>query len=290
MRRTFFFTAGFCAVLLANGLWNHHHSGLFVPVIYVADTAADAGFSATTVVEQARHAIEGTDRRTSPAPPGDILDSLKADISTRGLDRHSDSGVLLRLASAFFAEEKTFEYYHPGEQRVLTALRIAPLSFPFITLLALVGAGFLFLRHRGQQILPLLPVIVGCLAAIGLYHFSARYRVAMALPLAILCGHGIAEILQIRRKIVRVAVVASFAVLVAGQVFLHRANPALWQISLARSAIEMKDFRSAIRCVNAAEAIAGDQPAVQHDLTRLRNSIADGIRRQQQLLQENAPL
>ncbi len=286
--RTLFFTAGFGAVLLANGLWNHHHSGLFVPVIYVADTAIDAEFSATTVVEQARDAINGTDRQTSSAPPGDILDTLKADIATRGLDRHSDSGVLLRLASAIFAEEKTFEYYHPGEQRVLTALRLAPLSFLFITLLALSGAGFLLRRHRGREILPLLPVIVGCLVAIGLYHFSARYRVAMALPLAILCGHGTMGILQINKKVVRIAAVASFGVLLAGQILLHRANPALWQISLARSAIEMKDFRSAIRCVNTAEAIAGDQPAVQHDLTRLRNSIADGIRRQQQLLQENS--
>lgn len=287
-RRALGVALGLAVILGGNGLWNYVHTGLFVPVILVSDTArrttaADfnddfsvfahnpAGVAtAFDVVNQAERRLAAK-RAGQPDPAGKGLP-----IDVRGLLR-----VLpLKLAHTFTDYEVSYDYGYFGERSEVRALRVLPVSFGMLLLLGAVGAAALWRRCGALALVPYLPYALGSVATTTVFHASSRYRLFLVVPLLLLAGPGLVWLWRRpwRQRLLLGAPVA----LLCGCFMLRTLTyamlvPAQWELRVAQSAAVLGDRAELGRRIARARALEPGSPAVEQRI-RLLTSGLGGLR------------
>lgn len=164
----------------------------------------------------------------------------------------------------------TYDYGYFGERTECRALNILPLSFGLLLLLGALGA-VRCVRERGlRSLLPYLPSSLGSLATMIVFHFSSRYRLFMAVPLALLGGSGLSWLWPRRTLPVRSRSVAAIALpgvlaiaLVSGARTVRRPlrEPEIWELRVAQSALSASDRPELTRRLQRAVDLALPGPA-----------------------------
>lgn len=280
VRRGSVFALGFALVLAANGTWNFVNTGHFVPVIFASHTAARA----SDTRDWSGSLASFSTRPDGEVSPWDVVDQARARL--RGEDAHANSSTLSdlqlgnlmagapsKLARTFSDTETTFDYGFYGERSEVNALRLLPLSFGCILLLALVGA-YALARSKGLRMLvPFLPFIFGTVATTVVFHPSSRYRLPMLLPLVLLAGFGAVAVWNIEKVRVRNTVVSlllAVSVILAVRHELHALrSPAWWHLRVAESASSCGDLMTVEQRVRRARELAPNDEALNRRLDRL---------------------
>jgi len=275
---------GITLTFTASGLWNYHHSGLFVPVIMVSRTVE----TATAEPWQASLSVHSRSAGGDVSPFDVVRDAeIRIARHRQGLDAGPAprapridvagwlSGAPVKLAWTLADVETSFQYGYYGERTEMTSLRLLPLSFGFLTLLGLLGAWFAARRHGAGILVPLLPIILGVLLTTTLYHPSSRYRVAMLLPLLMLGGLALQSILVVadrKRKIVLVAAVVLVFSIFSVKTWTYRLRrPGMWHLRVAESALVAGHVDEAARRIEKALELQPDDPEVIGRIEQLRN-------------------
>lgn len=271
--------SGFALILLLNGTWNYIHTGFFVPVIFVSQTAS----AAANVGERWTGDLSQLSTHASgEVSPWDVVDQASERLHHRSTQNANASGLnvggILRgapekIVRTLSDQETTYDYGFYGERSEVVALYLLPLSFGCLLLLGAVGAFFLVRRHGARALLPFLPLVLGTLATTVLFHPSSRYRLPMALPLVLLAGFGVLRAVEIESMRVRRAVCA--ALLVACVVLIARhelhplQSPAWWQVRVAEAAAASGDLATLEARVRRARAMAPNDARLQQRLDQI---------------------
>jgi 4-amino-4-deoxy-L-arabinose transferase-like glycosyltransferase len=279
---------GITLTFTASGLWNYHHSGLFVPVIMVSrtiETATASPWNASLSVHSRS--------TTGGVSPFDVVRDAEIRIAAhrQGTDRgplfrkpHIDvtgwlSGAPAKIAWTLADVETSFQYGYYGERTEVLSLRLLPLSFGFLVLLGLLGAWFAARRYGARTLVPLLPLVLGALLTTTLYHPSSRYRVIMLLPLLSLGGlalHGLVRTADRRRKIVCTAAAALVFSIFAWKTWTYQLRrPGLWHLKAAESALAGGHVDEAGRRIESALKVQPGDPQVLKRILDLKKLNAD---------------
>ena len=266
VRRTLALVCGVALVLVANGAWNFAHVGRFVPVILASRTAgiasAQGGWtgslaplassgappSAWDVVHQAEATLASHD--AAPMPSIDLAGWLASSPA--------------KLARTFSDVETTFDYGFYGERSELPSLSWQPVSMGTLLFLGALGALLLVRREGWRALGPHLPLVVGTVLVTTLFHPSARYRLAMAIPLVLLASEALIEVARVPDLRRRRGALALVAVVVTGLGVRHLthplASPGMWELRVAEG-----------------EAARGDVDAARARITRARERGGEGV-------------
>lgn len=245
-KRALLFALGALCVLGANGAVNHHYSGAFVPVIMVSRTLETASkvewtgdfdafathgkqASPFDVVEQAVVRL-----REGPSEEPSLMARVRS-LDLMNILR----GIPGKWMLTFSNRESFQEYGFRGERHHLTTLKLLPVSFGSLVLLAVFGAGLAWRGGRLLELLPLLPPLLGTLATTALYHPSSRYRLALVATLLPLAGFALVAVWQLRPAVARMvcggAMFVSVAVATVDHFVAGRGNVPAWHFELALS-------------------------------------------------------
>ncbi|MBI2892087.1 MAG: hypothetical protein HYY06_00945 [Deltaproteobacteria bacterium] len=281
-RRAGLLALGLSLVLLANGAWNLHHSGFFVPVIFASrtvTTATTTGWSgslaaygdprtgadpsAWAVVEQAEERIRAVRRgEQDPAPivPRiDLLGALEA--------------APAKLARLFGDTETSFDYGYLGERGEVGTLRLLPVSFGALLVLAIVGSVLLVRSDGARSLVPHLPLLLGTVLLTFFFHPSSRYRLPMTLPLILLAAHAVAAPAGLPTRKARALAAGALAVVVA--VFAVRgwtrdlASPSTWELRVAQGAAAAGDLVERDRRIRRARRLGKGDPDVERRISAI---------------------
>ena len=279
LQRVAWLAIGLAAPLVAHGLFTLAHTGFFVPVIFVSRTAAAAArvgdawrgdlsalsprasgeVSAWDVVDQARARLAAGPDAAQPSPPLDLWGVL--------------SGAPVKLADTLRDIETTFDYGFYGERSEVPTLYAFPVSFGLLMLFAGFGAALLARERALRSAWPLAGLVLGTLATTALFHPSSRYRLPLALALALVGGAAVPAIARLERVRLRSAL---SAVLVVGALALGARHatrglsaPAWWHVRVAESAVEAGDAALATERVRAAALLAPSDSALQRRIEAL---------------------
>jgi 4-amino-4-deoxy-L-arabinose transferase-like glycosyltransferase len=277
LRRGLVLAASLACVLGLHGLHNFAQTGLFVPVILVSNTAAQASRSswsgsfgvfgeapsAWDVVDQARDRLARAERG-EPEPPRPSVDVIGVLSAAPG-----------KAALTFRDTETTFDYGYYGERSEVRVFTLLPLSFGALAILALIGS-VLLVRARGwRPLVPHLAIVLGVLALTTIFHPSSRYRLPMIVPLVMLAASALARFVRAEKR-ARAYSLAGVAVLVIGFAVPTYAwrlrRPAMWHVQVAESAAEAGRVEQAVERAARARALAGGDEEVETRLERLNVS------------------
>lgn len=285
LRRTVWLTLGLCIVLGANGLWNLRHTGLFVPVILVSKTVE----TATTAPWRGSLSVHSRDG-TGGVSPFDVVREAEKQIEKhrKGLEAAGKNdtprisvatwlkGAPAKLAATFSDIEKSFQYGYYGERTEVLSLRILPVSFGLLLLLAAAGAWFLGRERGPASLLPFLPLLIGVLVTTTLYHPSSRYRLVMVLPMILLAGFAFTGVLRMkdrRRMMVSVVLLSLVFTFFAWRTWGYRLRrPAMWHLKVAEAALSGGRLYEAQHRIVLAQELQPDSPEVLkriEELTKL---------------------
>jgi 4-amino-4-deoxy-L-arabinose transferase-like glycosyltransferase len=271
-RRLLGLALGVLLVLGANGLVTHAHSGLFVPVILVSNTASQAtrgAFegdlrifeqeagrpgSAWSVVDQAEARLRAL-RRGEPDPAG-----ARAGVDVLGWLRQLPRKTWLTFRDV----ESTFDYGYYGERGEAPALYATFASFGMLACFAALGAWYVLRERNWRALLALGPIAAGVLATTTLFHPGTRYRLPLVIVLALLGGVAWARALAALREGARApllglcALLALFAVRGASR---GLSRPGMWELRVAEAAAvagDLPECRARLRAAATAEPAAAD--------------------------------
>jgi hypothetical protein len=264
VRRMGFLALGLALVLGANGLWNLGHAGVFVPVIMVSKTAAQAtsgewtgdfsvfrkegqyGVSAWSVVEQAREELARRAAGKAPRDPGPGIDWA-------GWLRQAPNKTLMTLRDT----ETSFDYGYYGERTEVHALVLTSISFGALLSLAVLGVFVCARQGSLPVLLPLVPIIAGVLATTTLFHPSSRYRLPLAVALIPVAAYALAtlwraEVSREQRLVLRGALVILVAYFASSTIGYELRSPGMWQLRMAEAEIAAGDPKAAKRRIQRA--------------------------------------
>lgn len=264
LRRGLGLAVGLTLIFGARAVVTSRHSGLVVPVILVSQTVqrtTDPGFgddfaslsrgrsgvNAWDVVDQAEERL-----RAARSPSS--METPRAEPERRPLWGVNLGGLLRnaprKLRHALADTEVTYDYGYFGERSECRALNLLPISFGLLLLAGTLGA-LRCIRDRGSRaLLPYLPYFLGSLSTMIVFHFSSRYRLFMAVPLALLGGAGLAWLWPRRtlsggtRTAALLALIAVAAAAVwSGARTIRRPlrEPEIWELRVAQSALSASD-------------------------------------------------
>jgi hypothetical protein len=193
MIRTAGFSIGLATIIAANGTWNHHNMGRFIPLrsLKVVDSkpwdgtinrfSRDGQSAMVDSLDYIKRAEEAL-----AAPPQGLLGMGVSDWNIWGIVRAAPS----KLKVVFSDVETTFLYGYYGERTEVFVLRLLPISMGTLYLLALVGA-FSLLRENGPgPLLPWLPPILGTMLSAVMYYPASSYRIPIVTAVLGLAGLG----------------------------------------------------------------------------------------------------
>jgi len=286
LRRTAAIALGVLAPLLANGLWNRAHTGFFVPVIFasqvLAKTTATTGYSddfRSYAPEGKRSAnawdvVHQAEERLRRGPDADAASPV-SQINIVGFLEQAPA----KLWRTFWDLEMTsFEYLYYGERDELGTLKVLPVSFGILLLLACVGAVFLVRREGVWALCAHVPLVAGVVATTTLFYPSSRYRAPMVLTFIVLGAYGVIALARAARpsgawlaRGVAGVVALACALLAARTITYQRANPFVWEVRVAQSAQKRGDLDEVLRRQRRACAQdATDADLNFHDLFHLK--------------------
>ncbi len=272
VKRSVLCALGAASIFCANGLINLNYAGVFVPVIMVSRTLEKASkVEWTGSMEAFAH-----DGRT--ASPLDVVEQAALRLRDKSTPEPSLAtrlssldlvGIVAGLPSKWaltFSNRESFqEYGFAGERSTLLALRVLPVSFGTLSILALAGCVVLFRAGRFRELWPLLPIVLGTLATTGLYHPSSRYRLAMVVPLLMLAGVAVAHFA--RRDgappWARVVLLLCVCGTTAHWFSQGAGNIAAWHLELAVSSYGAGEYEAASREANQALQLAPEGSSVR---------------------------
>lgn len=161
---------------------------------------SDAGFSARhTELEEASVAVAS--REAGHPLSAQAASTFWARKALNHVLRHPGEAVLLTLRKALLLLNNAeipnhLDYAFIRDQA--TALRLMPVGFGILLVLATLGIGFSFLdgTRRDQTVL-LLIVAGGALASVLPFFVADRYRTPMLPPLIVVAGAGVAAIIRL---------------------------------------------------------------------------------------------
>lgn len=284
LRRGIGIAIGLALIFGARAAVTFSHSGLVVPVILVSQTVqrttdpgfgddfaslsrGKAGVNAWDVVDQAEERLRAA---RSPSPIG----AQRAEPERRPLWGIHIGGLLRnaprKLRHALADTEVTYDYGYFGERSECRALNILPVSFGLLLLAGTLGA-VRCVRERGlRSLLPYLPYFLGSLATMIVFHFSSRYRLFMAVPLALLGGPGVAWLWPRAVRPFKTRPAAALALLTfaaaavwSGARTIRRPlrEPEIWELRVAQSALSASDRPELARRLQRAVDLALPGPA-----------------------------
>lgn len=261
------------SVLGSYGMLTRAHSGLFVPVILVSNTAAQAtsrewrgnlsdlgsgkqAVGAFSVVEQAEERLRAL-RQGQPDPAA----------SRRGLAGIDIAGWLKQVPSkaalTFQDVETTFDYGFYGERTETTALYVAFATFGLLASLAACGLYLLARARCLADTFALAPVLFGILTVTTLFHPSTRYRLPILVALAPLAGVALAHAhseWQAQRRVPALAAVGLAALFCLLGTRRGLSQPGMWELRVAESAAMAGDLPECrARVLRAVERQPHDQ-------------------------------
>jgi hypothetical protein len=292
---------GLATPFLVNGIWTFQHSGHFVPLVFRSQTLAkttastwDGSFgslgarhhppSPFDVVRQAEARLAG-----KPAPPDAGIDWAGYII-----------GLPHKLIQTFSdLEESTFDYGYYGERSALSAAALFPVSFGFIGMWACYGLVVSLRRRQWAFLCVTMPIILGIVALTTLYHPSSRYRLPIVIPLSMLAGAGLADLVgrlrdrwtfhrqagrpgMLTRCLAAPSIIGPAALLVLSFLFFSTRtwtyelnSPAFWDLRLAESYLRTPGgmtpdaLAAAKRHLASAQAEAHHHPAIAANVAML---------------------
>lgn len=231
------FSAGLVVVLVGHGAVTYAAVGRFVPVILTSKTFATMSQHAW---DGRLRASDGSDSRPSA---WDVVEQAQTELDHPATESGASidwTGVLrgapAKLLRTFSNTERGFDYPFYGERELLPSFRILPGSFGALMTLGVVGA--VVGRRKWRLLLPLGAIALGTLATIVVTHPSSRYRLPLALVLALLAPitvEFLTTAISSRRRSVAGIVVLGVVVSTAAHLFHVRSNPASLQRILATS-------------------------------------------------------
>ncbi|MDB4985348.1 MAG: hypothetical protein JWN04_526, partial [Myxococcaceae bacterium] len=167
----------------------------------------------------------------------------------------------------------SFDYGYYGERTETWPLRLLPVSFGLLLVLGAVGFAGAVRHKKVLALAPLLAVALGTLLTTTLFHPSTRYRLPLLILLLPLAGYAWQLALSLRAPRLRlsaVAVLSGVCLCFAIRQAVHPLDrPALWQLRVAEAAVEEGNFAVARRRIEAAHALAPDDPQVTGYAERL---------------------
>lgn len=284
LRRGIGIAMGLMLIFGARALVTYRHSGLVVPVILVSQTVqkttdpafgddfaslsrGKAGVNAWDVVDQAEERL-----RTARTPSS--VGTQHAEPERRPLWGINVFGLLRnaprKLHHALADTEVTYDYGYFGERSECRALNMLPISFGLLLFAGVLGA-LRCVRERGlRSLLPYLPYFLGSLATMIVFHFSSRYRLFMAVPLALLGGSGLAWLWPRRALTPRARSAAAIALLAVAAIAVWSGartirrplrEPETWELRVAQSALSASDRPELERRLQRAVDLALPGPA-----------------------------
>ena len=215
--------------------------------------------SAWDVVDQARARLAAGPDAAQPSPPLDVWGVL--------------SGAPVKLADTLRDIETTFDYGFYGERSEVSMLFAFPLSFGVLLLFATVGAALLARERALRAAWPLAGLVVGTLATTALFHPSSRYRLPLALALALMGGAAVPAVTRLSsagvRRMLAAALILGSLALGARHATRGLSAPAWWHVRVAESAVEAGDAALATERVRAAALLAPSDSVLQRRLEAL---------------------
>lgn len=268
-------TLGIACILLANGLWNLAHTGLFVPVIAVSRTieqttspafdgrlrnAADEARTSSPwdVVRQVEARIEAA-RRGEPDTPAPRVDAL-------GALRTAPK----KLALTFGDTELTFDYPYYGERALVRTLGALPFSFGALLVLGVLGAIAVARRSHARTLVPLMPFVLGVVAVTTLYYPSSRYRLAIIVPLLAVAPAAIEAIRAAapRPRVIGASLVGLALAFFVGRTYAYEIRqPGVLEAILAEAYARAGDGEQALRHARRALELEPDSAEVRQRLS-----------------------
>jgi hypothetical protein len=274
--RTASFGLGFGLVLTLNGLWNLHHAGHFVPV-RSGQASAPTTWDGTLDRYADEHGnlsvwdyVDGAVRRLDERRDGDVLGVDVSAWDVKTILVAAPQRVLL----TFRDTETTVQYGYYGERSELRSLRILPVSFGMLLVLAAVGAIAITRREGWRALLPYAPFVLGAIATSVMSFPSSRYRLAMVLPLMTLGAVGVMAVARDADRRRRLA--SGLALALACGFFAVRtmtyelAHPGLWQIRIAQSEQARGDVDAVERRLQRAIELEPNDRHVRAAVARMR--------------------
>jgi 4-amino-4-deoxy-L-arabinose transferase-like glycosyltransferase len=273
--RASWFALGVGILLTVNGLWNLYHLGHFVPV-----RRWDGELSALTDDAGQVNAWDFVDRAGERVEDVSGSDVLGVDLSAW------EPGELLanapgRILDTFSDKETTHQYGYYGERTTLRALQILPVTFGTLLILGVFGALVLARRDGWRALLPYLPFVLGAIAT-SVFNFpTSRYRMVMVLPLVVLAGPGVMDIVT-RGGARRRYLLGGATLLVCGLLSIRTltyelSQPGMWHVRLATSDEQRGDVDSMHDHLDRAIALEPDNHNVRVAVERMRGGHAPRV-------------
>lgn len=293
LRRSTGLLLGVVLIFVAYGLWTKAHAGTFVLVRYVAPSTSI--LSRTTSQDWSHDLSQVARGGPSQVPSAwDVVDAVAADLKrlkdeapgtgSRPLDAMREIDLLgwlhgapAKLWATMSDTERTFQYGYYAEREHIAALRALPFSFHVLLIVGILGAFFLARRDGMRSLLPYLPWFVGCLVTTTLYHPSSRYRLAMIVPLVLLGGWGVQELVRRARQEQRWWLPAAVALLCGISVVRTATytlkNPARWELSQASAWASQGNRERVMEHTERALQLAPSDPSVRQSSEHLRRAL-----------------
>jgi 4-amino-4-deoxy-L-arabinose transferase-like glycosyltransferase len=278
LRRAAGWLLGIALVVGANGSWNYHNTGFFVPVIFGRTTSQRASQTQWTGDLSVFSTLGGGN-----VSAFDMVDRAQARLDGRAPDAPKDTkidvtGIVVNAPAKLLATVRNtdtgFMYGYYGERTEVPILRLVSVSFGSLGVLGLLGAVLTIRARRWRKLLPLLPWACAAFASVVLLHPDNRYRLPLVLSLLVLSGAGVAALSRTYRERRTWWIAAPIALLCLyfsyATLTYQLQDPAMWQLRMAESAISANDSKEAERRIARAQAMAGDQPHIQQRIAYLR--------------------
>lgn len=287
LRRALVFALGLGMTLSAHGGWTKLHSGLFVPVILVSNTATRATQQTWTgdlaifrgTAEQhvgAFSVVRQATERLARASRGDP-EPVRGAFSLFGYLTQVPSKLWLTLRD----RETSFDYGFYGERTEAWVLRLCFVSFGMLVSMGSLGLAVAWRSSKLRALAPWLAVAAGTLLTTTMFHPSTRYRLPLALALLPLTGLVWQHALALPAKRLRQAALAGLSLVglcfALVQFVRPLENPAFWQLRVAESALEEGNFALARERIAAARALDTNDAHVTQHADRLTQRLPQRI-------------
>lgn len=284
---------GVALILGGYGLWTKAHAGTFVLVLYVAPSTS---ILSHTTSQDWSHDLSNVARGGPSQVPSawDVVDAVAADLKrlhhdaaitgSRPLEAMREIDVLgwlrgapAKLWATMSDTEHTFQYGYYAEREHIAALRALPFGFHVLLIVGALGAFFLARRDGPRSLLPYLPWFLGCLVTTTLYHPSSRYRLAMIVPLLLLGGWGIQQLVRHARREHRwwfpaaVALLCGISIVRTATYTLK--NPARWELTQASAWASQGNRERVLEHTERALRLAPDDLNVRRSSAHLRRAL-----------------